>query len=217
MNTQCNGNQPTKSSHTNIAREDKFESLDNYEHINSLNRCPKNYVSPKILVKLESKDIGHSLYSNSYFTRNDTLYERPILFSELRKSPDMHTIQVAKTWHWCTKKHPIQYTQHSCFKINCKFVLEDVTDPSSTTNVNETINQDYAFATFKLVALQNIDPGTVLTVNYNSFEWEMSCGFLDADAGREVRGFGYALPDEKKFLKDRELLFPHIEEIINSN
>merc|ERR1712154_47905 len=122
-----------------------------------------------------------------------------IPFSELRRCKDMHTIQVAKDWNWCTKKSPIQYGQHSSFNMNCKFVLEDL---------KETNNID--FIKFKLIALQNLAPGTLVKVSYNSFEWEITCCFVDAEApseygsgqkGREVRGYKFAKPDERKLLK----------------
>ena len=151
---------------------------------------PEN-VSSKILVKHLSDDIGYSLFTNSSFKPNDVIFECVIPFSELRKFPDMHTIQVDQEWHWCTKNHPIQFTQHSCFNINCKFVLEDAKCLKQFTKNgtngtgsqgNNHIQQDVAFASFKLVALNNLSPGTVITVNYNSFEWEMSCSFIDVDA-----------------------------------
>merc|ERR1712133_61903 len=91
-----------------------------------------------------------------------------------------------------------------------------------------------SFAGFKLVSLQHLNPDTVVTVNYNSFEWEMSCSFLDAEApsdnhdsseksinhgvaengsrtkGREVKGYKFAKADEQK------LLFEHIKDEIIS-
>ena len=94
-------------------------------------RCPNNYTSTTIKIEHLSKEIGYSLFTNEYFKPNDVLYEVIIPFSELRRCPDMHTIQVAKDWHWCTKNHPIQYTQHSCFNINCKFVLEDLNETNN--------------------------------------------------------------------------------------
>ena len=205
-------------------------------------RCPNSYRSANLIVELLSDDIGYSLLSNSHFRKNEALFECSIPYSELRRFPDMHTIQISKEWHWCTKKQPIQFTQHSCFNINCKFVLEERIswEEELTNGVGSTKKQnrpsDNIFATFKLVALEDIKPRTVITVNYNSFEWAMSCSFVDTEArsvpinkehvenstgenslttskkGREVRGFKYALTDEQKFLMDKGLLFRHIED-----
>ena len=215
-------------------------------------RCPNNYTSPTIKIEHLSEEIGYSLFTNADFKPNDVLYEVVIPFSELRRRPDMHTIQVAKERHWCTKNHPIQYTQHSCFNINCKFVLEDLNKTKNigvndASNINGCFNNrgNMDFVKFKLIALQNLEPETVVTVNYNSFEWEMSCSFIDAEApseyfdsshekkevnigtsvvktsknnavkkGREVMGYKFAKPDERKFLQDRNLLFRHIIDAI---
>jgi hypothetical protein len=181
----------TDASNTRLSDKPKGKDLRYREEVTHLqNRnCPKNYVSSKILVKHLSEDIGYSLYTNSSFKPNDVLFEYVIPFSELRKVPDMHTIQVDQEWHWCTKNHPIQFTQHSCFNINCKFVLEDAKclkqltkNGINGTESNNQIQQDVGFAKFKLVALNNLSPGTVITVNYNSFEWEKSCSFIDVEA-----------------------------------
>jgi len=212
-------------------------------------RCPSDYKSSSIKIEHLSENIGYSVFTNTHFKPNDILYEVVIPIRELRRFPDMHTIQVAKDWHWCTKNHPIQYTQHSCFNINCKFVLEEINDNQKketyNANGNATSNgvktkDDKNFACFKLVSLQHLNPDTVVTVNYNSFEWEMSCSFLDAEApsdnydssersiahgvaengsrtkGREVKGYKFAKADEKKFLFDQRLLFEHIKDEIIS-
>ena len=219
--------------------------------------CPKDFRSCKILVQHLSEKIGYSLFTNTFFQPNDVLFECIIPFSELRRSPDMHTIQVTKDLHWSTKNHPIQFTQHSCFNINSKFVLGNVKVPEDSiligadgikSKFNEDNKQEDAFATFSLVALQDLNPGMVIAVNYNSFEWDMSCSFVDDEApsdiintgngnqtvkdiasiaeksrrgtfrkGREVRGFRYAMPDEKKFLIDQGLLFKHIENAFSAN
>ena len=178
----------------------------------NLNRCPNDYTSSTVKIRHLSKEIGYSLFTNTSFKPNDVLFEVKIPFSELRRAPGMHTIQVCKDWHWCTIKHPIQYTQHSCFNINCKFVLEDARYVASKHGNKE----DGEFASFKLVALHHIEPETVVTVNYNSFEWEMSCCFEDSEAHREVRGYKFAKEDEQKFLNDNALLFKHIEEEIKT-
>ena len=190
---------------------------------NSKTNCYKNgfpnYQSKELIVKIHSEDVGYSLFSNCNFVAGSIIYECPVYYSELRKSPDMHTIQVTKDWHWCTKKQPIQFTQHSCFEMNCRFELEEVEEAGGEegfshgkNGVGGKCDVDPVFARFHLIATKNIRAGTVLTVNYNSFEWEMSCSFFDADAGREVRGFQYAMPDEKTILQKNALLFNHIKQ-----
>merc|ERR1712223_2190852 len=225
-----------------FAKEDERKFLNDnallFKHIKEQikteqKRCPNNYTSSTIKIEHLSDDIGYSLFTNDHFKPNDVLFEVLIPFGEMRRFPDMHTIQVAKDWHWCTKNHPIQYTQHSCFDINCRFVLEDITDsPDNETirdNKNSTQNgfsseDNDNFVRFKLISLPHLKPDTVVTVNYNSFEWEMSCTFVDAQAssdsinpkdnniengesksikngsgnkGREVMGYKFARPDER--------------------
>ena len=138
-----------------------------------------NYRSPDLVVNIQSKEIGYSLFSNRDFSTGSIIYESPIYFSELRKTPDMHTIQATKDWHWCTKKHPIQFLQHACFQMNCRLEL-DLTDLDTSFSVGNSI-----FAHFRVMAIEDIKTGTVLTINYNSFEWEMSCSFVDAQASSD--------------------------------
>ena len=167
MNIVCNKNMGTDASNTRLPDNPKSEDLECREKVTNLKNlnCPKNYVSSKILVKHLSEDIGYSLFTNSSFKPNDVLFECVIPFSELRNIPDMHTIQVDQEWHWCTKNHPIQFTQHSCFNINCKFVLEDAICLKQFTKneINGTashgknqIQKDVPFAKFKLVALNHL-------------------------------------------------------------
>ena len=250
MSTIFNSSTNNLSTHTNGDKGYQL-STKNGECNIDYNRCPNNYVSPTIKIQHLSDEIGFSLFTNADFKPDEVLFEVAIPISELRRRPDMHTIQVSKNWHWCTKQHPIQYTQHSCFNINCKFVLEDVKDMTAEygkeeSNKSNSMNgDDYRFAKFKLIALQHIKPETVVTVNYNSFEWEMSCSFIDSEApaqnlndsdkgesngsilknkngrqngalakGREVKGYKFAKSDEQMFLRDKGLLFKHIEEEI---
>merc|ERR1712183_365930 len=108
------------------------------------------------------------MITNSHFKPNDVLFESTIPFADLRRSPDMHSIQVSKDWHWCTKKYPIQYIQHSCFNINCKCVLEELdesknigTDGVNASNLHGEKSKKSNFAVFKLIALEHLTPGTV--------------------------------------------------------
>ena len=198
-------------------------------------RCPCDFYNSKIVVRHQSENSGYSLFTNSFFRPNDVLFEYLIPFSELRKSPDKHSIQVAEDWHWCTMKHPIQYTQHSTFQFNCKFLLDETSKPQEDTPIdvdcsvrklNGTPRQEGEFGKFRLIALNDINPGTAIAVNYNTFEWDMVCSFVDATSettnynknaahvkGRLVSGFKNALPDEQKLLIEKGLLLKHIEKL----
>jgi len=168
--------------------KDKSEDIKyNGKESNSLKTtCPNNYISSTIKIQHLSKDIGYSIVTNRAFKQKQVLFSAVIPFSELLECPDMHSIQVAEDWHWDTSNHPIRYIQHSCFDVNCKLVLEDVQNPESATNdeANGALKQNNLkggnFAKFKLVALQQLPPSTAATVNYNSFEWEMSSPFMDS-------------------------------------
>jgi len=198
-----------------------------------------------------SEDIGYSIVTNAAFKKNEILFEVMIPFSELQECPDQHSIQVAKDWHWNTTSHPIRYIIHSCFNVNSKFVIEEVKNlENAAIRESNRASKDESFlvgvggdfAKFQMVALQPLAQGTAVTVNYNSFEWEMCTPFLDSEVpseyessmnkeasrneplylntlrngaggkGRVVRGYKFVEPDEKKFLIDNGLVLKHIRE-----
>jgi len=159
-----------------------------------MQRCPTNYISSTVKIRRVSEEIGYSLFTNSHFKPTDSLFEVIIPFADLRRYKDMHSIQVSKDWHWCTMKSPIQYIQHSCFDINVKYVFEEFDESKKigTNGINAVSNlygftnsEKGNFGVFKVIALQHLTPDTLATVNYNSFEWEMSCCFTDAKAPSE--------------------------------
>ena len=224
----------------------------NYKESNSTqNLCPNDYVSPTIAIQNLSEDIGYAIVTNADFKPNEVLFEAVIPLSERLECPDQHSIQLAKEWHWNSSNHPIRYIIHSCFNVNSKCVVEEVNNLENeaireATRASKQENfqdgQCGDFAKFQLVALQQLARGTAVTVNYNSFEWEMSCPFLDSDVpseyegsmnteatqmeplyvsslrngavgkGRVVRGYKFVKPDEKKFLIDHGLLLKHLQE-----
>jgi len=212
------------------------------------NICSNDYVSSAVKILHLSEDMGYGLVTNADFKPNEIVYEYMIPYSALQRSPNVHSIQVGKNVHWCTNASPIRYTSHSCFNVNCKFVLEEINnmDEEAIQNTIGASKHDnpqiggWDYANFKLVALQELSADTVVLVNYNSFEWEMSTPFIDSEApsedvnseiankitkngeftngvkgkGRKVRGYKFAKPDERQFLKDNGLLLKHIEEMI---
>merc|ERR1711862_811362 len=117
---------------------------------------------------------------------------------------DMHSIQIGKNVQWDSAGNLIAFAKHACFP-NVKFTL---TWPSS--NADDPSYADALPSAISIIALKNIEAGELITVNYNSFENYISCDFLDVDTQREVRGFDYVKEDEKHFLVDNDLLFPHL-------
>jgi len=216
----------------------------NYKDSNSTqNICPNDYVSPTIAIQHLSEDIGYAIVTNAAFKPNEVLFEAVIPLSELMECPDQHSIQLAKEWHWNTSNHPIRYIIHSCFNVNGKCVVEEINNlENEAIREAKRDGQCDDFAKFQLVALQPLARGTAVTVNYNSFEWEMSSPFIDSDVpsesegsmnkeatqmealygsslrngavrkGRVVRGYKFVKPDEKKFLIDHGLLLKHLQE-----
>jgi len=158
------------------------------------NHCPNDYVSSTIKIQHVSENIGYSIVTNAAFKQNDIVYETMISFAELQECPDKYSIQVAKEWHWNTTNDPNRYIQHSCFNLNCKVVLEvfrNLENSAIREAIGSSKHEDLQdgeggdFARYKLVALRQIGPGTPVTVNYNSFEWELSTPFFDSEAPSE--------------------------------
>jgi len=223
----------------------------NYKESNSSQKtCPTNYTSSTIKIQYVSEDIGYSIVTNAAFKQNEVIFSVMLSFSDLQEYPDMHSIQIAEDWHWNTTNSPMRYIQHSCYNVNCKYFLEEFNIPGNgaigqvngaSKHKNLQNGEGGNFGMFKMIALQQLAPGTVTTVNYNSFEWEMRCPFVDTEApseyvnfendkketkygasdlmlkngaggkGRLVRGYKFVQPDEKKFLRDNGLLLKHIE------
>lgn len=97
-------------------------------------------------------------------------------------------------WHWNTSIHPTRYIIHSCFNVNSKLVLEEVKNLENVAIWESHRASKYEsfqggeggdFAKIQLVALQPLARGTAVTVNYNSFEWEMSTPFMDSEVPSE--------------------------------
>ena len=142
----------------------------NYKEFNSTqNHCPNDWVSSTIRIQHISEDIGSSIVTNAALKQNDILYETMIPFSKLQECPDRYSIQVAKEWHWNTLNDPNRYIQHSCFNINCKYVVEEVKTLENSAireaivaskHENVQVGEGVDFAKFQLVALQQLAPGT---------------------------------------------------------
>jgi hypothetical protein len=85
-------------------------------------------------------------------------------------------------------------------------------DPNCMLRVVEVINDQRVIGRSMLViARRPIEVDESLTLNYNSFEFApFSCPFTCFETGRRVDGFQNARNDEKEFLLNSGLAFPHI-------
>ncbi|CAE8697187.1 unnamed protein product [Polarella glacialis] len=64
------------------------------------------------------------------------------------------------------------------------------------------------------IARKQLQKGTLLTLNYNSFEYgKVSSPFEDCFSGRTVNRFEAGETDEKKFLLSSGFAFPHVRKM----
>lgn len=144
----------------------------------------------------QGPDVGVSVAVERPAESGQLLYSIPIRAKVRGKG--MHTIQLGPQLQWDTSDVFIKFTAHGRI-ANIRFIIYQ--DPVT--------RQRY----MDVRAAAPLRVGDILLVNYNSFEWEISCPFTDTSSASpvEVRGFKHCAADERSYLEDNGLICEHLE------
>jgi len=144
--------------------------------------------------------LGSGLYATKAFQAGAIVMHAHIAAGNIKNFKTMHSIQIGEDEMW------------DCHNESDVCMLMHAYDPNCMLRVVEVINDQRVIGRSMLViARRPIQVDESLTLNYNSFEFApFSCPFTCFETGRRVDGFHNARDDEKEFLLNSGLAFPHI-------
>jgi len=165
----------------------------------------------------DNGDFGKALATFQPLKIGDIAMINHIQPHELVKTEDknMHSIQIGTETHWdnAHPQHLIKMGQHT-YDPSCR--LDIMTYDTDGNFVTPTEDQYLACAQKQqlfivMSARRDLNPGDLLTYNYNSFEDSISCTFIDAETNKLVGGFPMCDGEESSFLIESGIAFPHIQ------
>jgi hypothetical protein len=144
--------------------------------------------------------LGSGLYATKSFQAGTIVMHAHIAAGNIKNFKTMHSIQIGEDEMW------------DCHNESDACMLMHAHDPNCMPRVVEVIVDQIVLGRSMLViARRPIQVDESLTLNYNSFEFApFSCPFTCFETGRRVDGFQNARDDEKEFLLNSGLAFPHI-------
>lgn len=148
----------------------------------------------------EVATLGSGLYATKAFQAGAIVMHAHIAAQNVRNFKTMHSIQISEDDMW------------DCHNESDVCMLMHAYDPNCMLQVVEVVHDQIVIGRSMLViARRPIKVDESLTLNYNSFEFApFSCPFTCFETGRRVDGFQNARDDEKEFLFNSGLAFPHI-------
>jgi len=148
----------------------------------------------------EEEVLGSGLYATKAFPAGAIVMHAHIAPENIRNFKTMHSIQISEEEMWdCHNESDICMLMHA-FDPNCLLRVVEV-----------TVDNVVIGRSMLVIARRHVEVDESLTLNYNSFEFApYSCPFTCFETGRLVDGFQNARDDEKEFLLNSGLSFPHI-------
>jgi hypothetical protein len=148
----------------------------------------------------DAETLGSGLYATKAFQAGAIVMHAHIAAGNIKNFKTMHSIQIGEDEMW------------DCHNESDVCMLMHAYDPNCMLRVVEVIVDQIVIGRSMLViARRPIQVDESLTLNYNSFEFApFSCPFTCFETGRRVDGFQNARDDEKEFLLNSGLAFPHI-------
>lgn len=172
------------------------------------NGCKHSHQSDcgAMLTLRELNGVGSSLFATNRINKGEIILQYSICEENVVPTKDMHSIQIGKVFNWQCYGLPISFAQHALVP-NTKFELHW---DGQTSKRNGELKYKIPSA-ISVIAVADIEANCLVTVNYNSFEDEITFPFRDVETGRMVRGFKHVHSDERKILIEGDFLFPHLK------
>lgn len=149
---------------------------------------------PQQLWRIEAGEMGNSVVTTGIIEGGTEVYG--LIPVKLLDQPTTYTVQLAEGKH-AEISGGAEFTSHSC-EPNCYLSVSD--------------GGDDGVPYVKFVTMRRLQPGELISFNYNTTEWDMASPFQcvcgTPSCVGMVRGFKYASPLQRERL--RPLLSPYI-------